>query len=271
MSLQPKIMPRKLSHAGAKHLITALVFAGLTWGTYAIAEAIVGDPVLGADDPILGSKHDFTGLNDRAGLTAMSGVAFSDYGYSCVYCHIPPEEEGANPINFGGIDGWNRYVPALSNYQLFDTPDMDNKTTAPNPISMLCLSCHDGTMAVDMVVFKPAAFDPSQDNSMHMRISANDDIESCGKCHNGDIAHDITIKALGTDLRNDHPISMRYAGLNFMDTDFRPPDTIDGFTNGVKLYDGNVECMTCHDVHDPSRELLLRANAEVLCFTCHTK
>jgi predicted CXXCH cytochrome family protein len=29
--------------------------------------------------------------------------------------------------------------------------------------------------------------------------------------------------------------------------------------------------MTCHNVHDPSRELLLRANAEVLCFTCHLK
>jgi len=106
---------------------------------------------------------------------------------------------------------------------------------------------------------------------MHMRLNPDDDIESCGKCHNGDIAHDITVKMLGTDLRNDHPISMRYAGLAFKDTDFRPPDTPDGFANGVKLYDGQVECMTCHNVHDPSRELLLRANAEVLCFTCHAK
>ena len=41
----------------------------------AVGEAIVGDPVLGADDPILGTKHDFTGLNDRAGVVAMAGVA----------------------------------------------------------------------------------------------------------------------------------------------------------------------------------------------------
>ena len=255
-------------------LIT-LFLCGFIWGTLSIsnamAEAIVGDPVLGADDPILGSKHDFTGLNDRAGVTAMSGVAFSDYGYSCVYCHIPPEEAGSIPSDFGGIDGWNRYVPALSRYELFDSPTLNSKTGSPNPISMLCLSCHDGTMAVDMVVFKPATFDPSLDNAMHMRINPADDIESCGKCHNGEVAHDITVKMLGTDLRNDHPISMRYAGLSFEDVDFRAPDSQDGFNNGVKLYNGNVECMTCHNVHDPSKELLLRANAEVLCFTCHLK
>ena len=252
-------------------LLTGTLLAGTVWGTYAFAAAIVGDPVLGASDPILGSKHDFTGLNERAGVNAMSGVAFSDYGYSCVYCHIPPEEAGTNPANFGGIDGWNRYVPALSSYQLFDSPTLDHKTNTPNPISMLCLSCHDGTMAVDMVVFKPVTFDPSQDTSMHMRLSPNDDIESCGKCHNGQVGHDITAKVMGTDLRNDHPISMRYAGIGFKDVDFRPLETPDGFLNGVKLYDGNVECMTCHNVHDPSRPLLLRANAEVLCFTCHTK
>ena len=253
------------------YTLALLLFAGLVWATYATAAAIVGDPVLGADDPILGSKHDFTGLNDRAGVVAMSGVAFSDYGYSCVYCHIPPEEAGAVPADFGGIDGWNRYVPALSNFKLYDSRDMNSKTGEPNPISMLCLSCHDGTMAVDMVVFKPAAFDPIADDAMHMRLNAEDNIESCGKCHNGDIAHDIVSKVLGTDLRNDHPISMQYAGIAFEDADFRPPDNPDGFNNGVKLYNGQVECMTCHNVHDPSRELLLRANAEVLCFTCHAK
>jgi predicted CXXCH cytochrome family protein len=267
-------MKKQLSRmkSSTKFFIFTLLSLGLAWATYAVAaDAIVGDPVLGADDPILGSKHDFTGLNDRAGVVAMSGVAFSDYGYSCVYCHIPPEEAGAVPADFGGIDGWNRYVPALGNYQLYDSVNLDNKTSGPNPISMLCLSCHDGTMAVDMVVFKPATFDPTTDDAMHMRINPEDNIESCGKCHNGDVAHDITVKMLGTDLRNDHPISMQYAGLTFKDRDFRPPDSSNGFDNGVKLYNGQVECMTCHNVHDPSRELLLRANAEVLCFTCHAK
>jgi predicted CXXCH cytochrome family protein len=254
-------------------LVVVLLLSSV-YGSCALAAAIVGDPVLGADDPILGSKHDFTGLNERAGVVAMPGVAFSDYGYSCVYCHIPPEEAGAEPADFGGIQGWNRFVPATENYQLYPesgSQTLDTRPGTPNPISMLCLSCHDGTMAVDMVVFKPVTFDPTTDNAMHMRLNASDDIESCGKCHNGQVAHNIEVKVIGTDLRNDHPISMQYAGLGWDDPDFRPPDNQTGFDNGVKLYAGNVECMTCHNVHDTTNELLLRANAEVLCFTCHTK
>ncbi len=241
------------------------------WLPIVIAEPIIGDPVLGANDPILGSKHDFAGLNARAGVVAMPGVAFSDYGYSCVYCHIPPEEAGAQPEEFGGIRDWNRFLPATNNYELYRSQTIDNQVSSPNGISLLCLSCHDGTMAVDMVVFKPASFDATTDGAMHMRINSADDIESCGKCHNGQVAHDISVKVIGTDLKNDHPISMTYAGSNFKDPDFRPPDHTNGFDNGVKLYEGKVECATCHNVHNPQNELFLRAKAEVLCFTCHIK
>jgi predicted CXXCH cytochrome family protein len=248
-----------------------MVFAALWLASSTFAEVIIGDPVLGANDPILGSKHDFTGLNARAGVSAMSGVAFSDYGYSCVYCHIPPGEAGVNSADFGGIAEWNRFEPATENYTLYDSHSLDSKTNRPSPISMLCLSCHDGTTAVDMIVFKPTTYDPSADSAMHMKINADDNIESCGKCHNGVVAHDISVKVIGEDLRNDHPISMRYAGLGFEDPDFRSPDFENGFNNGVKLYNGNVECASCHNIHQPANDLLLRARAEVLCFTCHVK
>lgn len=259
-----------------------LLFAGMLCSIYSQighTVAIVGDPVLGSDDPILGSKHDFTGLNERAGAVSHSGVAFADYGYACVYCHVPPEEAGAQPGDFGGIINWNRFVPAIENYQFYSDVKSQTLDTAPNklnPITMLCLSCHDGTMSLDMVVFKPTTYDPSLDDSMHMRLNDSDDIESCGKCHNGQVAHDNSVKVLGTDLRNDHPVSMQYAGIGWKDKDFKPPPSPDEFNNrtfanGVKLYNGNVECMTCHNVHDPSREVLLRVDAETLCITCHLK
>ena len=262
-------MRTKNKHFPAVAALLATVVLGLA--SYSSAQPIIGDPVLGADDPILGSKHDFTGLNARAGVVAMSGMAFSDYGYSCVYCHVPPEEAGASPEQLGGIKDWNRFMPGTENYRLYSSSTIDNTTRTPSPISLLCLSCHDGTMSIDMVIFKPVTFEPTNDKAMHMRMNSEDNIESCGKCHNGQVAHDITVKVIGTDLMNDHPISMRYAGLGFADPDFRPTDSPAGFDNGVKLYDGNVECATCHNVHNPKNELFLRAKAEVLCFTCHVK
>lgn len=236
--------------------------------------AAVGGLVCSAQLPagtILGSKHDFTGLNKRAGVQAMPTVAFSDYGSSCVYCHIPPERQGQKSGPLGGIDGWNRFKPATNAYTLYDSRTLDNKVRTPSPISLLCLSCHDGTMAVDMTVFKPNGWRSSEDAALHLRINGANNLMSCGKCHNGKVAHSIAIKHLDTDLSNDHPISMTYAGLTNKDLDFRRPDGPYGFDNGVKLYDKRVECATCHNVHNPDVTLLLRDQADRLCETCHIK
>ena len=220
---------------------------------------------------ILGTKHDFTGLNDRVGVVAMPGLAFSDFGTSCVYCHLPPEKEGADTTEKGGIPGWNRFVPATTNFDLYDSRTLDNKVRTPSPVSLLCLSCHDGTMAVDMTVFRPDAFSTEEDTALHLRINGANNLMNCGKCHNGNAAHSIEIKHIGTDLQNDHPISMTYAGLTHVDPDFRQPDGPYGFDNGVKLYEGKVECASCHNVHNPEVDILLRDNAERLCETCHIK
>jgi len=260
--LKPSLRILSLTGMG----IICVVWLKITYG-----EAIIGDPLLGTNDTILGSKHDFSGLNKRAGVVAMPSVAFSDYGNPCVYCHIPPEQADSDSISKGAIEGWNRYDPATEGFQLYNSVHMDSKTRTPSPISLLCLSCHDGTMAVDMVVFRPGEFDSAEDKAMHMRINNADNTISCGKCHNGRVAHDIAIKQLGQDLTNDHPISMRYAGLLRSDQDFRLPHTAAGFDNGVKLYEGRVECASCHNVHDPAKDLFLRVNSDLLCQTCHTK
>jgi len=224
-----------------------------------------------AGGTLLGSKHDFTGLNQRTGVVAMPTLAFSDYGSSCVYCHIPPDKNGADSTPRGGITGWNRFQPATDGYKLYDSRTLNNKVRTPSPISLLCLSCHDGTMGVDMTVFRPDTWERGEDAALHLRLNGASDLMSCGRCHNGKEAHSIEIKHIGTDLTNDHPISMTYAGLNSKDQDFRPPDGPYGFDNGVKLYDGRVECATCHNVHNPDVKLLLRTEANRLCETCHIK
>lgn len=222
-------------------------------------------------DKILGSKHDFTGLNKRAGVVAMPTLAFSDYGSPCIYCHVPFDKETSDAEAMGSVPGWNRYKPATGGYDLYDSRTLDNKVKTPSPISLLCLSCHDGTMGVDMTVFRPNGWRNSEDAALHVRLNGADDLMSCGKCHNGFRAHSIAIKHIGTDLTNDHPISMTYAGLTHKDADFRKPDSTEGFNNGVKLYDDRVECASCHNVHNPDVGLLLRTRADRLCETCHIK
>ncbi len=218
---------------------------------------------------ILGSKHDLTALNRRGGAGAMEGVAFSDYGNACIYCHLPPEEEGT-PVRPGQIAGWNRIRPVARNYEPYDSPTLDSKLSPPGDITLLCLSCHDGTMAVDRVVHTPRAWDSGDDMSLHMRLSATDDLQSCGKCHDDSVAHDIMQKSIGTKLRDDHPISIRYAGLDMNIAGFKTVDSPSGFNNGVRLYEGNIECATCHDIHKPESPMLLRTDGEKLCSTCHT-
>lgn len=252
--------------------VGALISGSVIAATPQFAKPILADPVVGLNDPLTSSKHDFTGLNRRAGVRAMSGVAYSDYGNPCVYCHLPPSEATQNTGAIGGVEGWNRFKPATEHYQLYKSSSIDAQVKTPGSASLLCLSCHDGTMAIDMVMFKPNDFKSKADAALHMKLSGNNDLSSCGKCHDGRVAHDISPKVVGTDLKNDHPISLRYGGFNWKDPDFRLPEGQAGFNNGVKLYaGGDVECASCHNVHDTTNELLLTVRRDVLCDTCHTK
>jgi len=282
----------KSRRTGLSRLITAL--GGAVALAYLVAFPLEG---FTATDPlsIKCSKHDFNCLNQRAGVSAMAGLAYSDYGDPCIYCHIPAHAANGDPAGvasvdteaLGGIPGWNRYKPSVSGYRVYGETgggdqfyqtnsawNFDSKVRSISPISLLCLSCHDGTMGVDQTVFKPKAWLPEEDFSLHMRMNTDGDLRSCGRCHNGKVAHDIGGKVLGQDLTNDHPISIMYLGLvqPDIDPDFWPPDMgMAGFSAGVKLYNGFIECATCHDVHDPSNDLLLRVNRERICLTCHDK
>lgn len=216
---------------------------------------------------IRGSKHDLTHLNERAGAVAMGGLAYTDYENACIYCHLPPGSDG--DTKEGQIEGWNRIRPVTKFYELYDSATFDSEARHPNDISLLCLSCHDGTMAVDRVVHTPRVWNSGSELTLHMKMNTNDDLNSCGKCHDGSVAHDIRFKSIGTNLQDEHPISIRYAGLDNDLPGFKAADSIDGFDNGVKLYDGFIECATCHDVHNPDAYMLLRNDEGKLCSTCH--
>ena len=222
---------------------------------------------------ILGSKHDLTALNERAGAKAMGGVAFDDYGSACVYCHIPPEVD-KNQEKPQQIAGWNRIRTSMSNYTLYSSRTFQSQARIPNEVTLLCLSCHDGTMAVDQVINTPRAWKSGNKMTLHMKINSGTDLDHCGLCHDGFTAHHLNNRHIGTDLRRNHPVSIRYPGMDasytgMLQSGFKTPRDEYGFDNGVRLFNGFVECASCHNVHDPSKIKFLRVKAEFLCTTCH--
>ena len=184
-----------------------------------------------ASADITGSVHDFR--------TELGG---SDL---CAVCHTTHNDTSG----IADAPLWDHTVTTTS-YTPYTSPTMDSITdaapVAPSGISALCLSCHDGTVAVD--AYGGAAG------------TAGNEIDQNGAWSG------VGAGMLDADLSSEHPISMAYtaAGAGFQAA---PLD-------GVPLFSGLVECASCHDVHNQTGNaaLLINTNAaSELCLDCHIK
>jgi hypothetical protein len=165
----------------------------------------------------------------------------------------------------------------------------------PGGSSKLCLSCHDGTIAVGAVNVLSGAF-TDQD-------PLTEDIPMQGTGAGGTMpggAGELTgfTRRLGTDLTNDHPISFTYNdNLALADGDLRVPSAephidnrIPGVRPDVPLEDDQLQCTACHDPHIRDtvesnikflRLLRFQASepvagifnktADTICLACHEK
>ncbi|MFQ5551512.1 MAG: cytochrome c3 family protein, partial [Gemmatimonadales bacterium] len=174
----------------------------------------------------------------------------------CIFCHTP---HGANtaqrPI-------WNRDLSSAS-YIPYDSPSAQASIGQPNGDSKLCLSCHDGTIAIGNVL-NPGSTPGS--------------IPVGGTDPDGTMPEGSTL--IGTNLLNDHPVSFVYdASLATEDGELADPGAL---TGPVQLRPGSspvvlnsLQCTTCHDPHTDSLPSFLRKDmmgrSDNLCLTCHTK
>jgi len=179
-------------------------------------------------DSIVNSDHDLGGSNTNDDLQV------------CVYCHTPHSASTAAPL-------WNRDLP-VGAYTMYGSPTLDMTIAAsPQGTSLACLSCHDGTIAVDQLL----NFPPNM-TSNNTQIDAGVNF--------------------GTDLSNDHPISVTYDTTQ--DPNFIA--AVAGQVGGLQLFGtgaDQVECATCHLVHDPAISPFLRISntGSGLCLSCHIK
>lgn len=188
-----------------------------------------------------GTGHDFS-------LTGWAG------GEICIACHTPHNANAA----FTLVPLWNNREQTVASYDLYTsvTGTLDATMVQPAGMSKLCLSCHDGTVA----------------------------LENFGGVTGGGTIIGGTGN-FGTDLNNDHPVSFVYnAALATADGELFDPATQSAGlptagTIEARLLFGattsaTVECASCHDVHNSASvaKLLVKSNVgSALCLTCHDK
>jgi predicted CXXCH cytochrome family protein len=190
----------------------------------------------------------------------------------CEFCHTPHHANTNLPSPL-----WNR-AETTQTFTLYGSVTMNTTVSQPKVASRLCLSCHDGVNASTMVngqtvSTKHDLVSPPGSDRPDMTSYPN-----CERCHVDYYGTGRRTLVIGTDLSNDHPISMPYP-TSAQDPDFFvPPDLSKGWGGlsqyDVKLYAGGVECGSCHNVHDPGTGLkfLRKSNAaSALCLTCHKK
>lgn len=252
-----------------------------------------------AQATIVGSKHDFT-----TGGSAQDTTTNTDE--VCVFCHTPHGADITAPVPL-----WNKVLNSnqgrFTRYSTLATPTFDSLEAPVGSVSLACLSCHDGTQAMDVVLNSPGSngYNPA---------GAQIDGVNIGQMTGEPVPN------LSEDLSNDHPVSMQYAGGGPLATDGNGPFTgtlgDDDFNAPVKdeingqpiwwvdsavgtagtrektdmlLYTRDettvaggqqpfVECGSCHDPHNSDNaggtqvSFLRTTNAQsAVCTACHTK
>ena len=154
----------------------------------------------------------------------------------CIFCHTPHNSAPRAPL-------WNKNTTGTT-YTLYDSSTLDALPGQPDGSSILCLSCHDGTIALGDVI--------SRTNPIAMTGTMTT---------NGNLT---------TDLSNDHPISFTYdAALAGTDGQLKtPPILAVDLDNNSKM-----QCTSCHDPHKETHPKFLRASTEfsALCLQCHDR
>lgn len=214
---------------------------------------------------IVGSKHDLGVTNKYSTDAGYFWNSPSDE--ICVFCHTP---HGGNVEN-GPL--WNRKITDMGSFQMYTSPTMDSNCSAtPSPVSLACLSCHDSATG--------GAVNPADTHDALLNNSNNDPWGSeyfsepnCMACHPNGGVKEGPWWQVGPDLTNDHPISMVYAEAYAADEELHAPPSFEDGWSDVKLFDGRVECPSCHNPHDPTYDPFLRVDNSTsgLCKTCHVK
>jgi hypothetical protein len=162
---------------------------------------------------IADSWHNLGSLNSKTNSASnKTGANHStDTAEICVFCHTP---HGGD--NTAAVPIWNRKLNAPANYKRYGSlgsSTFDATEVDIGSVTIACLSCHDGGQAIDSLINAPGS-GGFTDRTAYVyggmprlgTMVGADLVGSTGTLDPG------VVQNLGTDLSNDHPVSMQYAG-----------------------------------------------------------
>lgn len=188
----------------------------------------------------------------------------------CAWCHTP---HAANS-QFTGAPIWNKGTDSQV-YTMYGTTVSGTQTkSAPNPVSLACLSCHDGASAINSVILQPG-----QSGSDFTYVSGGTNVAFSTTSAGTAFKMPSTIAPPGTSLQNTHPVSVPYtSGVAFLAATGASLTNWAGASTVAQVlftYSGTqyVECGSCHDPHITVNVDFLRANnsGSALCISCHAQ
>jgi len=209
---------------------------------------LVGDLTRAQHDSVVGTVHNLS-------VSGPGDVRALDETEICKFCHIPHNSTAPVPM-------WGQ---ALSRAQ-YQVPEIRSRggsrvyVSQPDGSSRLCLSCHDGTVALGEVAGEagPIPMAGSQRLSPGQR------------------------GFIGTDLSGSHPISFVVpdgdAGLVDTDADMglRPLSAVQSDDHVRLDNNGKMQCTTCHDPHSDRffqegavPRFWVKPTLMEVCITCH--
>ncbi len=172
----------------------------------------------------------------------------------CKFCHIPHNAVVARPL-------WGHALPQTTQYRTAEArrgTGVAEPFPQPDGASRLCLSCHDGTVALGDVAGEPGPIPMAGSQRLQP----------------GDTGY------LGTDLSGGHPVSFVVQDpvplAPEQDMGVKPLATIRSDPD-VKLdKKGEMQCTTCHDPHSdryyqPGKtpHFWVKSTVKEVCLTCH--
>ncbi len=182
---------------------------------------------------VMQSVHDLS----ATGPGAIKATAEKD---ACVFCHTAHGSTPKMPL-------WNRQNSGAV-YKPYTSTTVKAVIGQPTGSSRMCLSCHDGTIALGLV------------NSSAKPLAMKNNVQQMPS----------GMANLGVDLSGDHPISFIFdSHLASADAGLKDPSTLSG---RVRLDENHqMQCTSCHDPHDNRYGNFLVADnsGAALCAACH--